>query len=438
MGEITSLKIQKKNSERVSVFVDGEYAFSVSLLTAAQLHKGQTLTPEEIAELEQGGEAHLAYQQAQRYLSFRPRSRAEVEKYLRGKETDEQAIEEVLSRLESRGYLNDEEFARFWVDDRLRFRPRGERALRFELHQKGLGREEIDAALEGLDEGAAAWDAVAGKLERWRELDEREFLNKVSAYLSRRGFSYDVCRQVGERRGSRCRRRRTEAGHAVLVGRLGGDFHDGLAVSHACDRSHKGVRLRGRQPDVKADIGGVFLGEQFGLEIGERAFERRDRGVVNHHLQFSQRDLLRHRQGSEGGLHAAAVGAHEAAFAQQRAAEVARDDSANVADAAVQQYCEHRASGCAVRFAGIAQANARRAAGRADDIGPAAMAGVGKFGADGGDVSAGGLQRGSAAHCGDKAAAFDLLFHAMHRGGDGIAVGGGGHAGSRAARDRVG
>lgn len=199
MGEITSLKIQKKNSERVSVFVDGEYAFSVSLLTAAQLHKGQTLTPEEIAELEQGGEAHLAYQQAQRYLSFRPRSRAEVEKYLRGKETDEQAIEEVLSRLESRGYLNDEEFARFWVDDRLRFRPRGGRALRFELHQKGLGREEIDAALEGLDEGAAAWDAVAGKLERWRELDEREFLNKVSAYLSRRGFSYDVCRQVGER-----------------------------------------------------------------------------------------------------------------------------------------------------------------------------------------------------------------------------------------------
>ena len=199
MGIITSLKIQKGDSERVSVFLDGEYAFSVSLLTAAQLKKGQTLSAQEAAQLQQGGEAHLATQKALRYLGFRPRSKAEVESYLRDKGIAPETIAEVLSRLESRGYLNDQEFARFWVDDRSRFRPRGSRALRFELQQKGLDREDIDAALEGLAEDVAAWDAVAGRLDRWQELEEREFLNKVMAYLSRRGFAYDVCRQVGQR-----------------------------------------------------------------------------------------------------------------------------------------------------------------------------------------------------------------------------------------------
>lgn len=199
MATITGLKIQKGDKERVSVFLDGEYAFSVNLMAAAGLKKGQMLSEAEAAQLQQEGATHLAYQRAVRYLAMRPRSRAEIEAYLRRKGDAEETVGEVLARLGQAGYVDDQQFARFWVEDRLRFRPRGGRALRYELRQKGLAPEEIDAALEGLEEGEAAWEAVAGKLERWRNLDEREFLEKVMAYLNRRGFGFDVCREVGQR-----------------------------------------------------------------------------------------------------------------------------------------------------------------------------------------------------------------------------------------------
>ncbi len=199
MATITSLKVQKNDNERVSVFLDGEYAFSVSLLAASALKKGQALSAAKIAQLREEGAAHLAYQRAVRYLGFRPRSKAEIESYLRDKGASAEVIGEVVARLVSRGYLDDAEFARFWVEDRTRFRPRGRRALRYELQQKGLAREDIDAALEGLAEDEAAWDAVSAKLERWQGLEERDFQQKVMAYLSRRGFDYDICREVGER-----------------------------------------------------------------------------------------------------------------------------------------------------------------------------------------------------------------------------------------------
>lgn len=199
MATITGLKIQKGDSERVSVFLDGEYAFSVSLMAAAGLKKGQALSEAEAATLEQEGETHLAYQRAVRYLALRPRSRTEIEGYLRGKGDSEETVAQVLARLESGGYVDDAQFARFWVENRLRFRPRGSRAMRFELRQKGLAQDDIDAALEGLDEEEAAWEAVAGKVERWQGLDEREFLQKAMAYLGRRGFNFDVCRNVGRR-----------------------------------------------------------------------------------------------------------------------------------------------------------------------------------------------------------------------------------------------
>ncbi len=199
MATITSLKLQKNDKDRVSVYLDGEYAFSVSRLAASALKKGQELEAAEIAQLQEEGAAHLAYQRAVRYLGFRPRSRAEIESYLRDKGASAEVIGEVVERLVNRGYLDDAEFARFWVEDRTRFRPRGRRALRYELQQKGLAREDIEASLEGLAEEKAAWDAVSTKLERWQGLDEREFQQKVMAFLSRRGFDYDTCREVGGR-----------------------------------------------------------------------------------------------------------------------------------------------------------------------------------------------------------------------------------------------
>jgi regulatory protein len=195
-GTITMLQMQKRNKERVNVFLDGEYAFAVSLDTATTLKKGQRLSAAEIDALKQDGEVDLAYQRALRYLGMRPRSSAEIVTYLKRKEYDEAIVEVVVRRLHERNYLDDDAFARFWVENRNRFRPRGAQALRYELRQKGVERETIDATLEEQDEDGAAWAAAEEKISRLANLEKMEFEQKLMGFLARRGFRFDVCRRT--------------------------------------------------------------------------------------------------------------------------------------------------------------------------------------------------------------------------------------------------
>ena len=193
------LKVQRRNRERVNVYLDGEYAFAVNILEATRLHTGQELAEAEIEALRQGGTNDLAYHQSVRYLSFRPRSLSETRTYLEKKGYDADVIAAVVERLLAREYLDDEAFARFWVENRSRFRPRSARALRYELRQKGVSGATIDEALSELDEDEIAWNAVESKLGRWGNLERRELEQKVMAFLNRRGFSYSICRLAAER-----------------------------------------------------------------------------------------------------------------------------------------------------------------------------------------------------------------------------------------------
>jgi regulatory protein len=191
-GTITALRFQKRNKERVSVYLDGAYAFGLDGVEAARLHKGQVLSDEEIAVLKAQDERNRAFNQALRFLSYRPRSRLEVERYLRDKTIATPVIDDVIVRLERAQYLDDEAFARFWVENREQFRPRSQRALRYELHQKGISDAIISDVLGDLDDEAAAWHAVEGRLRRWAGLPADEFRRKVAGYLGRRGFNYDI------------------------------------------------------------------------------------------------------------------------------------------------------------------------------------------------------------------------------------------------------
>jgi regulatory protein len=195
-GIITSLQMQKRNKERVNVFLDGEFAFAIALNDAITLKKGQRLSTAEVEAFRQSGETDLAFQRAVRYLGIRPRSSAEIITYLKRKEVDETVVEDVVRRLHEKGYLDDEVFARFWVENRNRFRPRGAQALRYELRQKGVERETIDATLEEQDEDAAALAALQPKVERWATLEKMDFEQKGLAFLARRGFRFDVCRRT--------------------------------------------------------------------------------------------------------------------------------------------------------------------------------------------------------------------------------------------------
>lgn len=198
-GVITALKIQKRDKERVNVYIDDQFAFAVTALVAVTLKKGQQLSDKEIEQLKSQDERAKAYAHAVRYLGFRARSQAEMVNYLKGKGYSAPVVEDTINRLLDEKYLDDETFAQTWLENRETFRPRGQRFLRYELKQKGVADSVIDATLGELDEEESAWRAVEGKLYRWQNLPEEEFKKKVMGFLSRRGFGYEVVRDTTQR-----------------------------------------------------------------------------------------------------------------------------------------------------------------------------------------------------------------------------------------------
>lgn len=192
MKKITAISVQKKNPNRVNIYLDGEYAFGVARITAAWLKNGDELSDEKISKLLAEDAREWAYQQALLYLSYRARSEKEIRQNLRKHEMPEEVIEETIERLRKAGLANDNEFAQAWVENRSTFRPRSRRALAMELRQKGLDDETVHSAVSGVDEEALAYEAAQKRLGRLKGLEWNEFRKKLSEFLARRGFPYSV------------------------------------------------------------------------------------------------------------------------------------------------------------------------------------------------------------------------------------------------------
>jgi regulatory protein len=209
MQTITAIEPQKKNPRRVNIYLDGEFAFGLSKLAAAWLKVGQTLSEEKLTALREDDERDTVYQKALHFLSYRPRSAAEVRQNLNKHNVPEPLIAATLERLQRNGLVNDNAFARAWVENRSEFHPRSKSALRMELRRKGLSDEAIQSALEeGADEETLALDAArkyarrltvrtgAGAAPSVSEgrssLERAEFRTKLSGFLARRGFSYST------------------------------------------------------------------------------------------------------------------------------------------------------------------------------------------------------------------------------------------------------
>jgi regulatory protein len=191
-GTITALKLQKKNKERVNVYLDDRYAFSLAVIEAAKLRRGQLLSDQEIEGFLERDSFQKAHARALRFLSYRPRSEAEVRRYLQDKRVPPAIEAEVVERLTAVGLLDDQAFARYWVENRESFNPRGRHALRYELRQKGLNEETITLALEDIDEEDSAYRALISRSRRMPPLDRGSFRKKLGSFLRRRGFSYEA------------------------------------------------------------------------------------------------------------------------------------------------------------------------------------------------------------------------------------------------------
>jgi regulatory protein len=209
--EITALRFQKRNKDRVNVYLDGRFAFGLAAVEAAHLHVGETLTDDEIVELKMKDAIERAHERALNYLSYRPRSEAEVRRNLREKDVESAVIDAAIGRLTRAGLLDDREFAKYWVDNRARFNPRGLRGLRQELRQKGVSRNVIDDALAAFDVDAAARKVAEAGARRLSQEAPPDFRRKLQAYMARRGFSYAVIKPLVQEKLEERRRQEERA-----------------------------------------------------------------------------------------------------------------------------------------------------------------------------------------------------------------------------------
>ena len=196
MAIITAITAQVKNKDRVNIFLDDQYAFSLAIAAAVGLKVGDTLTEEQIAARQSQDTLEKAKEQVIRLIAQRPRSVTEVRRYLQGKGYDEPQVEQVITRLQAVDLLDDTTFSEYWIDQRLTFKPRSQMALRYELQQKGISRDVMDTLLSEVDEVAAATQAAERKLNSLRHLPQEEFRAKLGGFLQRRGFRYETTRQV--------------------------------------------------------------------------------------------------------------------------------------------------------------------------------------------------------------------------------------------------
>lgn len=204
--KITDLKQAVRNPDRVNVSVDGKYRFSLDIYQVSELGVkiGREYTEEELASLETESQYGKLYGRALEYTLLRPHSSREVRDYLwrktratkyksRGGEVKERAgvsqelADRVFARLAERGYIDDEKFARWWVENRNVRKGSSRRKLASELAAKGVPAAVVQAALAETERSDQDELAKIVAKKRARYPDEQ----KLIAYLARQGFGYD-------------------------------------------------------------------------------------------------------------------------------------------------------------------------------------------------------------------------------------------------------
>lgn len=200
--QITDIKPQKRK-QRFNVYVDEKFSFGLDAdtLVKSGLKINQEISQEEIEKLVKENEFIKVYDRVLKFFSFRPRSEKELRDWFKKKQVGEETQKLIYQKLKHLGYLNDEEFAKWWIEQRTAFRPSGTRLLALELRQKGVTREIIDQQLSNLaikpfSEHDLAKKVVEKKLKTLKNLPPLELKQKLVAALLRRGFSWETVKEV--------------------------------------------------------------------------------------------------------------------------------------------------------------------------------------------------------------------------------------------------
>ena len=199
MPQVTAIKPQK-NGKRVNIYLDGKFAFGLDLENYVKLglKVEQNLTDDEINGLVRKAEFQKIMDKLLRFATLRPRSEKEIRDYFKRKRVYKDLQKDLYDKLKKFELVDDEKFAKWWVEQRLAFRPKSQRILNNELRIKGVKKDIIDETLNSIkiDEVKIARELLEKRKNKWHNLGEIEARKKMSEFLARHGFSWGIIKTV--------------------------------------------------------------------------------------------------------------------------------------------------------------------------------------------------------------------------------------------------
>jgi regulatory protein len=193
--KITAIKQQVKKPERVSIFVDGNYEFSLSLdeLVRHKLKNGSELDKTDVKKFKKISADGKLRARSLEWLLNRPHSEREFRDYLYKKKVEPEQIDSLVSEMTDKGYLDNTKFAAWFTELQAR-RGKSDRAIRAELFKKGIGREQADEAVETNTGDELA--RLKAMIEKKRKLSRyKNDPQKLAKYLTSQGFGWSLVKQ---------------------------------------------------------------------------------------------------------------------------------------------------------------------------------------------------------------------------------------------------
>jgi regulatory protein len=200
-GLITKIERQQKNKKRYSIYINEEYSFSVheDVLISHSISKGDEIDGNGLKQILKEEEKKKCERLGLHYLSYRPRTVAEMVRHLKAKEYDEDTIDDLTQEWIKLGYLDDLAFAKQWVEERVRYKKKGRLLLREELKQKGVSTKIVHEVLDHVDqeeEYKACLELAQKKIKTLKNLVDQKEKYKLYSYLQRRGFTFELIQSV--------------------------------------------------------------------------------------------------------------------------------------------------------------------------------------------------------------------------------------------------
>ena len=195
--KISKITIQKKNKDRCSIFIDGEFKFGLTkdLVLQYGLYEGAEITDQEIEVLLFQAEKAKIVNRAYKILHYRQRSVKEMRDRLLKIGYEVEFVDAVINEMVADSTLDDERFARAFVNDHTSLKPKGNRYILNELTKKGISKETIERLLRDRDEKQMVSEYIKHKA-RNLNIHTRKDRQKLLRRLLNRGFSSDLVYEI--------------------------------------------------------------------------------------------------------------------------------------------------------------------------------------------------------------------------------------------------